>query len=204
MVAVINDPYLQEQIIADRRARGIDHYDEVWEGVYMMAPIAGDEHQDFVGSLTTVFEIVIGWTGMGKVRPGVNVSDRRDDWTQNYRVPDVAVFLNDTQAELCGAFWYGGPDFAVEITSPGDRTREKFDFYAKVNTRELMIVERDPWTLELYRLKAGALQPAGKSTLDEPAVLSSNILPLSFQLLAGERRPQIAVTHADGQQRWTV
>ncbi|MCH7988662.1 MAG: Uma2 family endonuclease [Planctomycetes bacterium] len=110
---------------------------------------------------------------------------------------DVAVYLNDTH-------WYGGPDFAVEIISPNDRAREKLEFYAKVNTRELLIVDRDPWALELYRLQDKKLVLAGKSTLDDAAVLSSEVVPLSWQLVAGDKRPKIEVTHADGKQSWTV
>jgi len=49
----------------------------------------------------------------------------------------------------------GGPDFAVEILNPGDRTPEKLPFYASVNVRELLVVDRDPWSLELFRLCDG-------------------------------------------------
>ena len=37
--------------------------------------------------------------GAGDVSPGVNLSDRDDGWEQNYREPDVAVFLHDTKAD---------------------------------------------------------------------------------------------------------
>jgi Uma2 family endonuclease len=63
--------------------------------------------------------------GLGKVRPGVNISDRIVDWKHNFRVPDIVVFLNDTLAECHDTFWFGGPDFAIEIVSPDDRTRDK-------------------------------------------------------------------------------
>jgi hypothetical protein len=52
MPTLINDPPLEQQLIADRQARGIDHHDEVWDGVYVMAPIANNEHQAVVGGLT--------------------------------------------------------------------------------------------------------------------------------------------------------
>ena len=32
-------------------------------------------------------------------------------------------------------------------------SREKLDFYAKVGTREVLILDRDPWSLELYALR---------------------------------------------------
>ena len=204
MVAVINDPGLEQRIIAERQRTGADRYDEVWEGVYMMAPMANNEHQSLVGQLTTILEVTVGWTNLGTVLPGANVSDRRDNWKKNYRCPDVLVLLNGTSAENRGTHWYGGPDLAVEIVSPGDRSRDKLDFYAKVGTKELLIVDRDPWQLELYRLIEGKLGEAGRSTVAQSDILNSDVVPLSWQLVAGEKRPQIHVAHADGQRQWTI
>ena len=92
----------------------------------------------------------------------------------------------------------------MEIISPNDRAREKLEFYGKVNTRELLIVDRDPWTSELYRLQDKNLVLVAKSTLDDSAVLSSEVVPLSWQLIPDYKRPQIAVTHADGKQSWKI
>ena len=88
--------------------------------------------------------------------------------------------------------------------SPHDRSREKFDFYGSVATRELLIVDRYPWALELYRLREGELRLVGASTTERSDVLSSEVLPLSWRLVAGPRRPQIEVVHADRRQRWIV
>ena len=78
-----------KSMIRDRRKRGSDRFDEVWNGVYVMAPMANDEHQDFVSGLNTVLTVVVRWTKQGLVRPGVNVTDRRVNWTKNFRCPDV-------------------------------------------------------------------------------------------------------------------
>lgn len=204
MVATILDRELEARLIEERRAAGADRWDEVWDGVYIMAPMPNVEHQKFVGRLNTAFEIAVQWAGLGESFPGLNVSDRKDDWTKNYRCPDVAVYLNGTSAEMCGEFWYGGPDFAVEIISPGDRSRDKFDFYARVGTREVLIVDRYPWALELYRLTDGELAAVGESTLDSPELLNSEVIPLSFRLQQGIERPNIQIVHHDGRQRWTV
>ena len=203
MVALILDPLLEDGLIADRRAGGLDRYDEVWDGVYVMSPLANDEHQDLATGIATVLRITIQWTGLGQVRQGINVSDRREDWKQNYRCPDVAVFLNDSPAANCDTFWLGGPDVAVEIVSPHDRSREKFHFYASVGTRELLIVDRYPWALELYRLQERELRLVGRRTAGELGMLASEVLPLSWRLVDGPR-PQIEVVHADGGQRWLV
>jgi Uma2 family endonuclease len=195
-------PQDARRVIARRRALGHDHHDEVWNGVYVMSPIPNDEHQDLVGGLVSIFQVVIGWLGLGKVRPGVNISDRRKSWKRNFRVPDVTVFLQGCKAICRGAFWFGGPDFAAEIISKGDRSRKKLDFYAKVGTCELLLVDRYPWALELYSLQEGKLELAGRSTLQEPQLLESKVLPLVFRLVAGEERPKIEVTHPQTGQRW--
>jgi len=204
MVAMICDPLLEEQLIARRQETGADRYDEVWEGMYVMTPMPNNEHQDLVGQLTTILEVVVGWQALGRVFPGVNVSDRKADWQSNFRCPDIAVFLNDTRAENCDTFWYGGPDFAVEVISPSDRSREKLTFYAAINTRELLLIDRDPWGLELYRLDEGVLQLAGRSSVESPEPLAGRTVPLSFNLSPGKPRPQIEVRHDDGQQSWTI
>jgi len=149
------------------------------------APLPNDEHQDLQTSLCTVFQIVVQWTGAGLVRAGVNVSNRDEGWEHNYRCPDVVVFMSGTSARNCDTHWVGGPDFAVEVRSPGDRTRDKLAFYASVNVRELLIVERRPWSLELYRLAKGELARVCQSTQDNAATLTSEILPLSFRLVYG-------------------
>ena len=204
MVALVLDSLLEEELLAHRRACRGDRYDEVWEGVYVMTPLANNEHQELVGRLAHVLVAVVNDAGSGRAFPGCNVSDREDDWTKNYRCPDAAVFLKGTRATDRDTHWFGGPDFAVEITSPHDRTREKFDFYAAVGTRELLIVDRDPWALELYRLDGGDLRLVGRSTVEQSAVLAREVLPLSWRLIGGDERPRIEVLHADGVQRWTV
>lgn len=205
MATMILDPELAERLKRERQESGADRYDEVWEGVYMMSLLANDEHQEIVTGLGSVFQIVIGWPGLGDARAGVNISDQSEDWTRNYRCPDVAVFLQGTTAINRDTHCFGGPDFAVEVLSRGDRAREKLHFYAKVGTRELLIVDRSPWKLELFRLEQGALNLVGISTSEESETLLSAVVPLSFRLRSAEgRRPRIEVVHQDGEQRWTV
>lgn len=112
------------------------------------------------------------------------------------------VFLNDTAAECHDTFWYGGPDFGIEIISPNDRTRDKLEFYASVQTRELLVIDRDPWSLELYRLIDGEMHLVGRCTPDARESLGSEVLPLtwSFAAAAGSTvRPRIELRHANGQ-----
>ncbi len=192
------------RIIHHRRRLGLDRKDEVWNGRYVIMPDPDNVHQDLVGSLLTVLRIVISWAKLGNAYPGCNISDREDKWASNYRVPDVTVFLNDNPAENRNTHWFGGPDLAVEVVSDNDKSRKKLDFYASVGTRELLIVDRAPWQLELFRLTDGELVSVGKSSIADGNVLASEVVPLSFCLIAGATRPQIEARHVDGVQSWTI
>ena len=169
-----------------------------------MAPMANNEHQRMGTRLATIYDIVLGFDDEISVCAGVNVTDREDDWTMNYRVPDAAVFLAGTKARDMRTHWLGGPNKAVEIISPGDRTREKLPFYEKIGTRELLLVDRDPWALELYQLRSKKLKLVGRCTLEKPKVLESRVLPLDYTLVKGKRRPRIQVTHRETGQQWLV
>ena len=204
MALVVLDPSVEERLKAEREASGLDRYDEVWEGVYMMAPLANTEHQGLQSGLAVAIRTAVGWDDAIHVHAGANVSDRQDDWTHKYRIPDVVVVFPGGAARDCGTHWCGGPDFCAEITSPGDRSRDKLDFYAGIGVRELLLIDRDPWALELYRLSDGQLRLVGRSDLDKQEVLASAVVPTSFRLVPGAKRPAIEVAHRDGVQRWLV
>ena len=129
MATLITDPTLERQLQRNRAETGADRFDEVWEGTNMMAPMPNVEHRDVVNGFAAVFQEVIRWAHLGMVMPGANVSDRESGWEENYRVPDIAVFLNEGQAKNCGTHWCSGPDFLVEVISDNDRTREKMPSY---------------------------------------------------------------------------
>jgi len=204
MALMVLDPTEERRLKDEREASGADRYDEVWEGVYMMAPLANNEHQFLQARLTRALQDALGPTGPDLVQAGANVSDREDGWAHNYRCPDVVVVLPGSGARDCGTHWCGGPDFCAEIISPGDRSRDKLDFYADIAVREVLLVDRDPWALELYRLTDGGLELVGRSDVAASNVLTSTVVPVSFSLTAGASRPQIEVRHHDGVQRWIV
>jgi Uma2 family endonuclease len=76
---------------------------------------------------------------------GVNVSDRVRGWKKNFRIPDLAVYLHSSSAKNHKSHWVGGPDLMVEILSPGEAAYAKFDFYTAVGTKEILLIDRDPW-----------------------------------------------------------
>jgi Uma2 family endonuclease len=200
---LITDPHVEEKLLEQRRAWGGDKFDEVWEGVYVMAPLANLEHYELMGKLSTASCNAFANQPEVRVFPGVNVSDREEGWEKNYRCPDVAVVFPGSRAVDCGAFFCGGPDFCVEIISDYDRSREKFEFYAKVGVRELLLIDRNPWQLELYRLAGDKFKPAGVIEPDSQQSLTSHVLPLTFKLLARPaQRPQIEVAKPATGERW--
>jgi len=204
MAALILDQGLERRIIARRRRLGIDRFDEVWDGVYVMSPPGDVEHFGVTNDLATVLTMVVKWNGLGQVFAGVGISDHREGWEKNFRVPDVSVFLNGNPAENCGTHWCGGPDFAAEIVSPRDRTRKKIPFYEKIGTRELMIVDRRPWRISLFRLTDGKLIEVGQSALASREPLASKTVPLSFQLVQAGERPTIRIKHLVDDRQWAI
>jgi Uma2 family endonuclease len=184
MSMIINDELIEARLLEERRAKGLDGHDEVWDGVYVMSPLANNEHQRLTSELVVALHGIVSAKGLGRIYPGAIVSDRDVDWTKNYRVPDVLVFLNGTTAEDRDTHWFGGPDFAIEIVSPGDRSLEKLDFYATVNTRELLVIDRKPWRLTLYaRGSNEAMQPVAVSGLDRESIVESTVISAQFALV---------------------
>jgi Uma2 family endonuclease len=203
MSLLIRDRSTSKRVIARRRALGLDRYDEVWNGVYVMSPLPNNEHQ----IISTRFVYVLSEAvplDEGTVFAGANVSDRVKRWKKNYRIPDVCVYLVTTSARDCGTHWLGGPDWLTEILSLGESPRKKLQFYEKIKTREVLVVHRDPWRIELYQLQDEKLALAGYSDLNEPNELKSGVLPLSIQLISGTNRPFILVRHTDGSKEWRV
>ena len=148
MTAIIADPCVEERIIAERRARGWDRQDEVWNGTYIIMPDSNIEHQEIISSLVEAFRDVVRPPGGGKVLPGFNISDRGDDWTFNFRCPDVGVLLARNPAEIFEAHIRGPGRLLGGDRQPGDKSREKFDFYGELGVRELLLIDRYPWSLE--------------------------------------------------------
>jgi Uma2 family endonuclease len=192
-----------ERLRQERAVAGSDRWDEVWEGTYMMTPLPNNEHQELVGGFVDVFRELVP-RGKGLALPGANVSDREKGWEHNYRCPDVVVYFEGTSAKNCNTHWLGGPDFAVEIVSDDDRSRDKIPFYAQVGTRELLLVERDPWNIELLRLDRGVLTSVGTSTVKAAIALASEVLPLSFRLIDAEDRPSIEIVRSTDGKKWQM
>ncbi len=204
MDILVTEQELKRKLLRQRRACGGDRWDEVWNGVYVMSPLANNDHQRLVARLYYVLQEAFGLDSPVEARTGVNVSDRDEEWEKNFRVPDVVVRLPGGVAQDRGDYWLGGPDFLIEVVSRGDRSRKKRPFYAKIGVREMMVVDRNPWAVELYRLADGELKLVGKSTLEDSQPVASEVVPLAFRLVAGAETPRIEVEHRRDGRRWLV
>jgi Uma2 family endonuclease len=202
---LIRDAGLVDQLIEERKRKGIDLYDEVWEGMYVMPSMPSNAHQALVGDLDEIFREVVKKAGLGQTYPGANVSDRRKGWNHNYRIPDLLVVLSNSRAIDCDTHFFGGPDFVVEIQSPGDDTEEKVPFYGKVGVRELLIIHRDKRTLRLLRLEGNELVLVKPSLLEGREWLVSEVLPLAFRRTSIKGVARTQVCRTDGHPGlWTV
>jgi hypothetical protein len=202
---LILDRALIRELIQDRQEQGVDWYDEVWEGVYIVPPLANVPHQGLVAGLTGILFNAITLEARGRVFPGANVSDRRTGWKRKFRAPDVVVVLNDSLVVDCGTHLMGGPDFLTEIQSPGDQTEEKIPFYSQLRVRELLVIQRDTRQLQLYRHDGQTLKPVEPSTFRGGKWLVSAVVPLAFRRKVLRGKPLTEVQRTDGAPgHWTV
>ena len=94
----------------------------------------------------------------------MNVSDRVKGWDKNFRIPDLSVMLHGGKSVDHDTFWLGGPDFVVEVCSPDEDPHEKIEFYRAVGVREMLVIDRDPWKIELFRMNNDRLTLVSECT----------------------------------------
>lgn len=170
-----------------------------------MPPLANNPHQGLVAFLIAILFDVVTLPGRGQVFPGANVSDRRGDWEHNYRNPDVVVVLRDGRAVNCTTHWMGGPDFLVEIQSPGDDTEAKIPFYSQLEVRELLIIHRDTRRLRLLRHDGRELTEVSTTDWAGKRSLVSSVVPLAFRRIGRGAGIRIEVIRTDGSDSvWTI
>jgi hypothetical protein len=202
---LILDQDLIREFIQERHERGIDHDDEVWEGVYIVPPIATNLHQSLVLAFSVTLYNAIVLEARGQVFPGANVSDRRVGWKRKFRGPDIVVALGGSRAIDCSTHWMGGPDFLIEVKTPGDQTEEKILFYGEIGVQELLIVHRDTRELRLYRHNSKELVQVKPSDFHVGKWLVSKIVPLAFRRKVQRSGPLTEIQRTDDVAgNWTV
>lgn len=143
-----------EELIARRHALGQDLYDEVWEGDYHMAPAPHGRHGQVDFELAAILRPLARQAGLRGSGPA-NVGTPDD-----YRVPDQ-VFFADRDPQT----YNPTAEVIIEIVSPDDESRKKFDFYFRVGVKEVGIIDPNLRTVEWYVRGDGGFAPAGGSQL---------------------------------------
>jgi Uma2 family endonuclease len=140
MTTVILGEHPEVQAMIDRRrALGQDGSDEVWDGVYYVVPHAHVHHSLMQARLIRVLGDLVSVRGF-EVSAEFNLGKQN-----NYRVPDLGVHRG-TPDEL----YVPSAALVVEILSPNDKTFEKFDFYARHDVEEILVVDLVKRSLSLW------------------------------------------------------
>lgn len=143
-----------EAALAERRRLGQDRLDEVWQGEYHMVPGPHPRHARASTALLIALHphaVAAGLTG----GPESNVGAPDD-----YRVPDQ-VWVRGVADDL----YLATAAIVVEVLSPGDESRQKFDFFATHDVEEVVIVDPESRQLEWYVLAQGAYQRVDRSAV---------------------------------------
>lgn len=143
-----------EALIEKRRRLGLDGHDEVWDGVYVMAPHAHSDHGIVEEELRGV---LFHRAKAGGLIPGssFNVGE-----PQNLRVPDGGY-----HRERPGTLYVPTAAIIIEVLSPDDETFTKFGFYAQHGVEEILVADPDTRTVRCWQLTDGAYVEQARSAL---------------------------------------
>ena len=133
-----------EALLERRRRLGLDHRDEMWEGVLHMNPAPHGRHHrigqqlaELLGPPATAAGLV---PAIGIFNLGV---------PEDYRVPDGAIHRPGSDQ-----MYYETAALVVEIVSPSDESWEKLSFYAAHHVDELLIVDPEQRSVSWLGLAA--------------------------------------------------
>ncbi len=141
-----------EGFLEDRRRKGLDKRDEVWDGVLHMVPPATFRHQTLGSELLVVLHRLARSRGLQAVYE-VGLFDPTKG-LDNYRVPDL-VLVEPKHASERGV--EGRAALVVEILSPNDESRDKLPFYARTGVSEVWLVHPVTRVIEIFTLAEGEL-----------------------------------------------
>ena len=77
--------------------------------------------------------------------------------------------------------------------------------HQSVGVRELLLVDRHPWALELYRVDNTDWVLVGRADLQNSRdAIASELLGLTLQLIPGDPRPEIEIVRKQSGAKWLV
>jgi Uma2 family endonuclease len=150
MPTLVLDPQPAEldALLERREALGLDHRDEVWNGVLHMNPPPNYRHERLSSILHRLLGPYVDAAALEMVGTvGIGVKN-------NNRVPDLTL----QRPEDAKPQWQQTAALVIEIVSPKDKSRDKFDFYAAHDVDEVLIVDPEERTVDWYGLKGGSYE----------------------------------------------
>ena len=157
MPTVILDPLPVEidELLCRRKQLGLDHADEMWDGVLHVNPSPHGRHARILTQLAVLFNGPSRDAGMILSMGDINVGAKGD-----YRVPDGGI-LHSEPARL----YYPTAALVVEIVSPDDESWAKLPFYAAHDVDEVLIVDPKKREIHWLGLRGDRYEPIERSGL---------------------------------------
>ncbi len=143
-----------EALIEKRRRLGLDGHDEVWDGVYVMAPHAHSDH----GIVEEELRLALGPRAKrAGLIPGSSFNVGEPD---DFRVPDGGYHRTRP-----GTLYVPTAAMVLEVLSPDDETFAKFDFYARRGVEEVLVADPDARTVRCWQLSGADYVEQPRSAL---------------------------------------
>lgn len=153
-VVILGENAQVQALIAQRRALGQDGHDEVWEGIYHVAPHAALGHGEVEIELALALSPHAKAAGL-KVTGAFNLGE-----PTNFRVPDLGVRVPGARG-----VYLATAAMVVEVLSPDDETFAKFDFYADHGVDEILVADPDSRSIRCWSLAARPARPLAVSAV---------------------------------------
>jgi Uma2 family endonuclease len=170
MATLVMDPQPAEleALIERRRKLGLDHRDEMWEGVLHMNPAPHGRHHRIGQQLAELLGPPATAAGL---LPAIGIFNL--GVPEDYRVPDGAIHRPGPDH-----MYYETAALVVEIASPADESWEKLAFYAAHNVDEVLIIDPAKTSVDWLGLHAGEYRPIEHSGLIDlgPSELADRLI----------------------------
>ena len=151
------------------------HRYEIVNGVLIMAPAPGPDHQSIIVRLAYYLFPYIDLAGVGKLFTGpIDV----DLGPKNVYQPDLVIVLNAHLDRVAAKKIIGAPDLVVEVASPSTAAYDrltKYEKYAGAGIAEYWIVKPARSSIEVLTLEHGEYRSLG--IFNGKATLPSRIVP---------------------------
>jgi Uma2 family endonuclease len=129
-----------------RRRAGLDRFDEVWEGRYVVAPDPHGNHGRLQLGLAALL------LDAGRRLDLHPLATFNLGGPQDYRAPDAGLTCEPP------GVWHDSAVLVVEILSPDDGTFEKLGFYRDHGVRELLVLDWRTRSVRVLDLQDGGVE----------------------------------------------